>query len=88
MESYSIVWKRSAEKDLNKIPREFIRRILEIIESLRDNPYPRGVRKITKTEKFFRIRIGDYRIIYHVDEGNKVITVYYIRHRREAYRGL
>ena len=83
---YKIELKKSAEKDLNKIPQKLIYKILKTVEGLRNNPFPRGVRKITGTEKFFRIRIGDYRIIYHVDEENKIVTIYYIRHRREAYR--
>ena len=84
---YRVEWKKSAEKDLDKIPRKFIYKILEAVESLRNNPFPRGVRKITGTERFFRIRVGDYRIIYHVDEESKIITIYHVRHRREAYRG-
>jgi len=84
--SYRIEWKKSAEKDLDRIPRKIIYKILEAVESLRSNPFPRGARKIAGTEKFFRIRVGDYRIIYYVDEENKTITIYYVRHRREAYR--
>lgn len=84
---YRIEWKKSAEKDLDRIPRNIVCKILEVVESLKDFPFPHGVRKITGTEGFFRIRVGDYRVIYHVDVENKIITIYYVRHRREAYRG-
>jgi len=87
VESFKILWKKSAIKDLEKIPSKIVRRIIEIVESLSENPFPRGVRKIIGTENFFRIRVGDYRIIYHVDKKNKIVTIYYIRHRKTAYRG-
>ena len=63
MESFKILWKKSAIKDLEKIPSKIVRRIIEIVESLSENPFPRGVRKIIGTENFFRIRVGDYRIM-------------------------
>jgi len=58
------------------------------IERLKTDPFPRQAIKLTGTERLYRIRVGDYRIIYEVDTEAKRITIHYIRHRREAYRAL
>jgi mRNA interferase RelE/StbE len=63
MASYEIRWKSSAEKDLRGIDRQFISRILEVIESLSDNPFPPQHLKLYGSESSYRIRIGDYRVI-------------------------
>ena len=85
---YRIGLKKSAEKDLDRIHWSVVFKILGVVESLKNSPFPHGVRKITGTEGVFRIRFGgDYRVIYHVDVENKIITIYYARYLREAYRG-
>jgi mRNA interferase RelE/StbE len=68
MVSFSIQWKRSAEKELRRLPREVIPRIVQAVESLSRNPYPPGVRKLVGSEYTYRIREGDYRIVYNVLE--------------------
>jgi len=86
MVSYEIRWKSSAERDLRNITRQQIPRIIRAIENLSQNPFPLQSRKLQGSEFDYRIRIGDYRVIYQVDTKTKVITIYHIRHRREAYR--
>jgi mRNA interferase RelE/StbE len=86
MDFYEIVWKRSAEKELRKIDVSQISRIVTEIESLSKSPYLIGCRKLAGGETAFRIRIGDYRVIYRVDKTLKIITIEHIRHRKEAYR--
>jgi len=88
MESYRIIWKRSASHDLRKIDQQRIPQIISIIEQLADNPFPSQHRKLRSTENFYRIRVGDYRVIYQVDNKARDVIIYYIRHRREAYRKL
>lgn len=83
---YKIMWKKSAEKDLYRIDPIHIPRIIEHIKGLAYNPFPSGCRKIVGTKYIYRIRVGDYRVIYHVDTKDLIITVIYIRHRRDAYR--
>ncbi|HAJ31926.1 MAG TPA: hypothetical protein DCK79_00910 [Candidatus Atribacteria bacterium] len=56
------------------------------MESLAKNPFPRQYRKLQGTDNFYRIRIGDYRVIYQVDNNKDFLTIYYIRHRRDVYR--
>lgn len=86
MESYEIQWKGSAERDLRKIDPQQVSRIIKAIESLVDNPFPPQCHKLLGVERFYRIRVGDYRVIYQVDTKTKVVIIYHIRHRREAYR--
>jgi len=88
MGSYSLSFKNSVEKDLRKIPHESIPRIFEHIEKLSTDPFPYDTRKIAGAESLYRIRIGDYRIIYRVVHESREVIVFYIRHRSVAYRGL
>ena len=86
MGSYEIRWKGSAERDLRNIDPQQILRVIQAIESLVDNPFPSQCRKLRGSERDYRIRVGDYRVIYQVDVKAKVVTIYHVRHRREAYR--
>ena len=58
------------------------------IEGLRTDPFPRQAVKLSDTERLYRIRVGDYRIVYEVDTQAKQIVIHYVRHRREVYRTL
>ena len=83
---YKIEPKGSLEHDLKKIDRQYISRILEAIESLAENPFPVQSKKMMGSESSYRLRVGDYRIIYQVDTEKKVVTVYHARHRKDAYK--
>jgi len=86
MVSFKVLWKHSAERELRNIDRKHISRIIKTIEGLTVNPFPPGYRKLQTAEKFYRIRIGNYRVIYMVDIESKEVIIFYIRHRKEAYR--
>jgi len=88
MVSYSIRLKRSVEKDLRRLPSSEVPRVLSAIDKLTSDPHPRGALKLSGAETLYRVRVGDYRIIYEVDTEAKEITIHYLRHRRGAYRGL
>ncbi len=88
MASYELVVKPSVEKDLRSLPKPIVARALEHIEQLKENPFPRQSIKLAGAEQLYRLRIGDYRIIYGVEVAAKVITIHYVRHRRDVYRGL
>ena len=88
MDSHSIRLKRSVEKDLRGLPATASSRVLQQIERLGSNPFPHGARKLTSAEHLYRVRVGDYRIIYAVDSPSSSITIHYVRHRRDAYRNL
>jgi len=88
MEPYSLSFKNGVEKDLRKIPKEIVLHILDHIENLVNEPVPHDAYKLAGAENLYRIRVGDYRVIYQVLHANREVTVKYIRHRSVAYRGL
>lgn len=81
-----IEFARSAEKDLRSIDRQAIPRILTAIERLSEDPLPAGCKKLVGSEYTYRIRVGDYRVIYEVYNGELRIFVIRVRHRRDVYR--
>ena len=83
---YEILLERNAERDLKKLSKDMFDRVVLGIKSLAQNPKPHGVRKIVGSKNDWRMRIGEYRVIYEIDEDVKAVKVMRIRHRREAYR--
>jgi mRNA interferase RelE/StbE len=88
MASYKIVFKPSVEKDLRSLPRSIVARVFKQIETLKDEPFPRQSIQLAGAEHLYRIRIGDYRVIYGVDRDLKQVIIHYVRHRRDVYRQL
>lgn len=86
MASYQIEWKRSARKELKKLPADTIQKIVDTVELLATNPYPNGCRKLAGAEQAWRIRIGNYRVIYNVLTSILVIEIVRVAHRKDAYR--
>jgi mRNA interferase RelE/StbE len=86
MTLYKIFFKPSVEKDLRNLPKTTIKNIFLHIERLKQEPYPRQSIKLVGAEYLYRLRIGDYRIIYSVDQTERQITIHYIRHRRSVYK--
>lgn len=86
MVSYQIEIKPSASKELEKLPRQVIPRVVAAIKELAENPYPQGVRKLTGFDRTYRIRVGDYRILYNIYQDKLIIEIIRIRHRKDAYR--
>jgi len=85
MGRFSLLFTRSVAKDLRPTPKRDVTRILRRIEGLADDPRPEGCEKLTDQERY-RIRQGDYRIVYEVQDDARIVTVVKIGHRREAYR--
>jgi mRNA interferase RelE/StbE len=88
MASYQVVLKPSVEKDLRSLPKSVIQRALNEIEALGEDPFPRQSLKLEGGEGLYRVRVGDYRLVYGVDKVKKTVLVHYVRHRREVYRKL
>ena len=88
MEPYQINFQPSVEKDLRKLSSENCDRLLARIEELANDPLPVQSLKLKGTQGLYRIRVGDYRIVYEVDLLTKSILIHYVRHRREVYRDL
>ncbi len=75
----------AAEKEMNKLATQVHTRVSRRILSLEDNPRPRGARKLSGREEY-RLRVGDYRVIYIIDDQALTVTVFVVGHRREVYR--
>jgi mRNA interferase RelE/StbE len=83
---YRIIFSKTAEKDLDKLPVITIKKISKAIDNLAENPRPVGCKKLKSTEdNLWRIRIGDYRVIYEITDEIKVIDIRRIRHRKDIY---
>jgi mRNA interferase RelE/StbE len=85
MADYVITFVRSARKELEALPNSLIVRIFSKIQNLSIEPRPDGCRKLQGFANLWRIRIGDYRVLYSVDDNNEMIDIIAVRHRREAY---
>jgi len=79
---------RGFEKDLKKLPKRTALRLLDAGEKLAQNPRPSGYIKLRGYNSLYRIRAGDYRIVYMLDDGKKVATLIRGRHRKNVYEGL
>lgn len=88
MASYNVILKPSVEKDLRSLPPAVLKRVFQRIEALAGDPHPRGSLKLAGAEQLYRIRLGDYRVVYTVDKDSRQVIVYYVRHRRDVYRQL
>jgi mRNA interferase RelE/StbE len=84
--AFRIEWKKSTRKDLRKLPPSAADRIVEAVENLAENPFPHGVEKLSGSEHAYRIRLGDYRIVYEVVTESKLVEIQRVRHRKDVYR--
>lgn len=85
MAKYSVALTTSATRELNNLSARLIARVVARLEGLVSNPRPPGSKKLWGGDNEWRIRIGDYRVVYGIDETRKEIEVTRIAHRREVY---
>jgi len=83
---YEVFLERAAERDLKRLSAADFQRIIPHIKALAENPRPSGCHKLAGSTNDWRIRIGDYRVIYEIDEKASAVRVMRVRHRREVYR--
>ena len=83
---YSLDFRPSALKSLERIARPDQVRLAKAIEGLRTNPHPPAAKKLSGEHEWWRLRVGDYRVIYAIEKQRLVILVLKIGHRREVYR--
>ena len=86
MASFEIQWRSSTKKDLRNLPRHDIVRIIAAVEQLTEDSFPHGSQKLAGSERTYRVRVGDYRIIYEVLVEEKVVQIQRVRHRKDVYR--
>ena len=85
--AFRIEWKKSTRKDLRKLPPRVVDRIIEAVDELADEPFPFGSEKLQGSEHAYRIRIGEYRVVYEVVIAVKLVEIQRVRHRKDVYRG-
>ncbi len=85
-ETYRIVFASSAAKEYRALPREIKDRIAEAVDALATTPRPIGARKLQGSTDLYRLREGEYRVVYEIDDDDQTITVTRIGHRRDVYR--
>ena len=85
MGSYRVSLTASAEKELHRLPAPMVARIVPRLEGLASAPRPPGCRKLKGGDNEWRIRVGDYHIVYEIDDSARTVDVTRIAHRREVY---
>jgi len=83
---YAVVFARSARKELQALDRPVALRILKHIEALAGKPRPPGATKLEGAADLWRIRVGEWRVVYRIADREKLVDIVAVRHRREAYR--
>ena len=86
MASYKVIWYKATRSDFKSIPKDFVERILKAGDALSSNPRPQQSLKMEGEEGKYRLRVGDYRLVYHIDDKDKTVLIWRVRHRKEVYR--
>lgn len=85
MDSYAVELKPSARKELESLPDTVLARVVRKVESLANDPRPAGCKKLKGYKDQWRVRIGDWRVVYIIDDAARLLSVTRIAHRREVY---
>ena len=85
MGKYSVEVKPPAQKELETLPDNVLERVVRKLDALRDTPRPAGCKKLKGYEDQWRVRVGDWRVVYVIDDAAKLVSVTRIAHRREVY---
>lgn len=86
MAGYEVQFSRAAAKELDGLPLPVAERILEKIEQLTEEPRSPGIRKLRGWRNLWRLRVGEYRVIYEINDTDRVVDISAVRHRKDAYR--
>lgn len=86
MACYKVFWRASAECELRKLPRDVIAGLVHLASTLAVTPFPHGAVKLAGTDHTWRVRSGNYRLIYSMAGGTLVVEIVKVAHRREVYR--
>lgn len=85
MTPFSVVVSHSARRELKRLPASVVQRVAVLVRVLREQPRPQGCLKLKGLEATYRIRIGNYRLVYEIDDVGRVVLISRVRHRGEAY---
>ncbi|MGV3601072.1 MAG: type II toxin-antitoxin system RelE family toxin [Dyadobacter fermentans] len=84
-EIYEVIITNSARKDIRKLSTLEVKKIVPSIRSLANNPRPSGCKKLVNTHNSYRVRMGNYRILYCIEDRIRIVEVSAVKHRRDAY---
>lgn len=84
--AYRVLVRPAAERDLRALPPTILARVDARIRTLADNPRPRGTERLRGPQGGFRLRVGDYRLLYDIDDAQQAVIIGRVRHRRDVYR--
>jgi mRNA interferase RelE/StbE len=83
---YAVVLRKSAVRELSKLPKAAQQRIADEINGLALNPRPHGVQKLAGSGELYRVRVGDYRVVYSIADRQLIVEIIRVRHRKDVYR--
>lgn len=84
---YRVIIEKKAAKAIKELPEEIISRMISAIDALKENPVPKGSLKLKgRFKNGYRLRVGDYRLLYTINVGQKEVSIFQVGHRREIYR--
>ena len=86
MAEYAVTFARSARRELEALEQPQLARVFNRIEALAVEPRPGGSKKLQGTQRLWRVRVGDYRLVYSIDDRQRVVDIVRVRHRRDVYR--
>ncbi len=86
MALYELRWKESAKKELKGLDKPMIKRLLENITQLAENPRPVACKKLQGADNLYRVRVADYRVVYSIDDNVLIIEIIRVGHRRKIYQ--
>jgi len=85
---YELIYEKRVLRDIDKISNDDAETICEVFKELSLNPHPVGSKKLSGKETLYRVKQGDYRVVYTIDHKEKIIKIILVAHRKEAYRHL
>ncbi|MCG3129575.1 MAG: hypothetical protein FLDDKLPJ_00309 [Phycisphaerae bacterium] len=85
--TYVVRIKRSAEREMDHLPRQAFERVRQALIGLEEDPRPRGSKKLRGVEDY-RLRVGSYRVLYSINDRTRMVEVIAVGHRKDVYRGL
>jgi mRNA interferase RelE/StbE len=86
MGSYKLNIRPSVRRDISDVPKPVLKRIMSAIRALENDPLPRGTTKLKGSQDTFRVRVGEYRIIFEVDFSERIVSIIHVANRRDVYR--
>ncbi len=86
MAPFEIRWRASTKKDLRRLPRDEVSRIVAAVVNLATEPQPHGSEKLAGSDHTYRIRVGDYRVVYELLRAVSAVEIQRVRHRKDVYR--